>query len=86
MRKTRCLIDWKIHCLLEIQKKFVKMLTKIMISMHMLTNTMMSMKMLTKMMMIFRVFGDELMVKIFFEGEREAGRGKDPPAEHGRSP
>ena len=24
MRKTRCQIDWKIHCLLEIQKKFWK--------------------------------------------------------------
>ena len=39
-----------------------------------------------QMMMIFKVFGVELIVKIFFEGEREAGRGKDPPAEHGRPP
>ena len=64
----------------------VKMLTKIMISMDMLTKMMMSMNMLTKMMMIFKVFGVELIVKIFFEGEREAGRGEDPPAEHGRPP
>ena len=33
-----------------------------------------------------RVFGDELIVTIFVEGEREARRGEDSFAEHGRPP